>query len=229
MSANSVFLIIFFSAIALILGGTGIFAAVKFLAWRRDPQAFEENLQRETLEEAKRKQRLREAETERIRAGKPSWAGRFFGAVFFLIGFYVAALAVWEIYEIGRGQFWTKTECAILSSSVGRRGSSSRLPAAAFQPFVKYSYNFDGREFTGSRIDLPDSSYLTYEAARGVSGFYSAGAKVDCYVNHKNPSEAVLDRSPLRFPFFQIGLGFLMTFGLGGYLLFVSRRRKPKV
>lgn len=188
----------------------------------RNPEKFKEFERRKAQAAAAR----RDAESERIRAGKPSWTGRIFGAAFLLVGVLIIALSARQFYEIGRGQSWTETHCTILRSSVVSKISARS--ATTYLAKIEYSYAFDGREFTGNRLDLPNNAYSSRDAAENALSDYPAGAKVDCYVNAENPQESVLDRSFLRFPLFRNGAGMFLCLGLSGYLFYASRRRKPK-
>lgn len=224
MSGATVISIIFGVFATIVVGTIAVFFGR--IVWAmRNPEKFKAFHEREAAAEKARRQKSAADERERIRLGKPSWAGRFFGTVFTLAGFYVVALSIWQIYEITRAQFWIRSECTILRSGVA--SSSSGRSATTFRPEVEYSYSFDGQNYMGDRLNLPRNSYLSSDEAQRAIKNYPRGSFVDCYVNSKIPAESVLDRSPLRFPLYRNGLGILICFGVGGFILYVSRRRKP--
>lgn len=222
MEGKTVILIIFGFFAVTVVGTIAVFFGR--IVWAmRNPDEFKAFQQREIDAATAR----REAENENLKSGKPSWIGRFFGAVFLIIGLVVIGLSAWQIYEIGRGQFWTQTECLMTKSWV--KSSISSRSATTFKPEVEYLYNFGGQNFTGNRLDLPNNSYHSREEAEKAVRDYPQGAKVVCYVNQEKAQESVLNRSPLQFPLFKFVTGILICFGLGGFLIYSSRRRKPKI
>ena len=104
-------ILIFFGIFAAIVGGTIIVFFGRVVWAMRNPEKFKAFQEKEIIAASERKQRLPEAERERIRLGKPSWGGRFFGAVFLLSGFAVFVYGAWSFYDLARAQSWAKTEC----------------------------------------------------------------------------------------------------------------------
>lgn len=221
MTGATIILIIF-AVFAFIVFGT---MAVFFgrIVWAmRNPEEFQKFQENEI---AAKRSRL-DKEREHYRSGKPSWVGRAFGAVFTLVGLIVVAVSVWQLYDIGRGQFWTRTTCTMINSFTTSSGSGRS--ATTYRAEVEYSYSFNGQSYTGKRLNLASQGYQTSDAARRAIKGYENGSQVACYVNDKNPSESVLNRSPFEFPLYQNALGIMICFGLGGVLFYMSRRRKPQ-
>lgn len=225
MTGATIILIIF-GIFAAAVGGTVVVFFGRIVWAMRNPEKFKALEEREAAAESARRRKLDEAERERIRLGKPSWSGRLFGAVFTLVGVFIVALSVWQTNEIVRARSWERAECIVTGSGIN--SSTSSRSATTFRPKVAYTYDFRGRSYAGDRLDLPGTSYLSWDDARRAIRNYSPGAVVECFVNPAAPAESVLDRSPWLFPFYQNGLGMILCFGLGGLLLYVSRRRKPQ-
>jgi hypothetical protein len=221
MTGATIILIIF-AVFAFIVFGT---MAVFFgrIVWAmRNPEEFKKFQENEV---AAQRERLNK-EREHHRGGKPSWAGRAFGAVFTLVGLIVVAVSVWQLYDIARGQFWTRTTCTMINSYT--TSSSSGRSATTYRAEVEYSYNFNGQNYTGKRLNLASQGYQTSDAARRAIKGYESGSQVACYVNAQNPSESVLNRSPFEFSLYQNVLGIIICFGVGGALFYMSRRRQPR-
>ena len=223
MTGATIIWIIFGIFAAAVVGGCALFFG-RIIWAMRNPEKFKEFQEREIAAEKARRQKYLEAESERQRLGKASWAGLIFGAVFSLAGLLIVALAAWQIYEIARGQFWTETRCTMLRSGIV--SSTSSRSATTYRPDVEYSYSFDGRNYTGNRLTLPGISFSSSDEARQAIEDYPRGATVACYVNSSLPSESVLDRSPLHFSLHRNVLGMLIAFGIGGFLIYVSRPRR---
>ncbi|MBX7173994.1 MAG: hypothetical protein K1X72_23690 [Pyrinomonadaceae bacterium] len=98
--ASNIFLIFF-----AVFGG--LFAVTTIiLVWRvvwamRNPKKFEEFQLRQAAYRQLRINKYHQTEFARIAAGKPSWTGRFFGAVFTLTGVAISVLSIWQIYNKG--------------------------------------------------------------------------------------------------------------------------------
>jgi hypothetical protein len=117
-----------------------------------------------------------------------------------------AGLQVLLIRQFGQtiGQrFWKKTPCTILGSEIQERGENE-------EPFaftVRYQYTYAGQSYTGSRYRRSDWTSGSYSETQRLVQKYPAGLSVFCYVNPKNPGQAVLRRDSLA-------LGLVIPFPL---------------
>src|SRR5262249_49688046 len=104
------------------------------------------------------------------------------------------------------------------------------LPKGQYVFLVKYQYALKGREYVSDKFTVEYQGDSDYTKAQRLLQKYPAGSRVTCYVNPKNPSEAVLERSNLWMAF---GLLFPLPFiaiGAGGiYLLWAGARRPDSV
>ena len=224
MTGASVILIVFGVFAAVFIGTMAVFFGR--IVWAmRDPEKFRAFQERENAADAARREKYEAAERERRRLGKASWAGLFFGAVLTLVGVVIVVYSIRLTYDLARAQTWARAECTILRSGI--QSSSSARSATVFRAGVEYSYVFAGKNYTGRRLNLAGGSFHSFDEARRALADFPPGARVACYVDPAQPTEAVLERSPLQFPLSRYGAGLLICFGIGGFLLFVSRPRKP--
>ncbi len=89
-----------------------------------------------------------------------------------------------------RPYFWKKTDCVIESSHIDGHGGD-----AGFK--VRYSYEFDGRKYTGTRHTMGMTSSMNEVLAQRLVQRYAPGRPAYCHVNPSAPVESVLERAPL--------------------------------
>ncbi len=86
---------------------------------------------------------------------------------------------------------WAETPCAILESRVQ---SHSGDDGTTYSIDILYAYEYAGRKYRSSQYEFISGSSSGYDAKAEVVKRHPAGAKTVCYVNPKNPGEAVLKR-----------------------------------
>jgi hypothetical protein len=125
-------------------------------------------------------------------------------------------LAVRPVLRAVEARSWVESPAEIVSSAVeahsGSKGGSTYSVAIAFD------YTFGARTYRGDHYDFETGSSSGRDAKQEVVDRFPAGAKTTCWVNPKNPVEAVIDRNlgwwilwglfPL--PFLGVGLGGLV-------------------
>jgi hypothetical protein len=97
-----------------------------------------------------------------------------------------------------RAQLWVKTPCIVVFATP----VSYSVPAGKNSSFyfygaaLTYSYQFCGSRYTADRYS-PSYSYdrLSGATEAVAKGKYPIGQMLTCYVNPRNPSEAVIDRN----------------------------------
>ena len=91
---------------------------------------------------------------------------------------------------------WSKVNATIQVSKVteARAGESWD-----YRTELRYSYDFAGRHFEGTRWGLFDDDMIGRVNMRKALGRLKAGDKVPCYVNPENPALAILHRSARPF------------------------------
>lgn len=112
---------------------------------------------------------------------------------------------------------WKEVPCEILSSQVkvhdGEDGDTYSVD-------VNYAYRFEGREYRSNRYQFVRGSSSGREAKAKVVAKYRKGSETICFVNPKNPSEAVLDRGNDLLWFAFLPLIFVII-GAGGITMAV--------
>ncbi len=105
---------------------------------------------------------------------------------------------------------WVVTPCTIASSQVlSHRGSKS----TTYSVEIVYAYEAAGRAWKSNRYDFLGGSSSGYDGKQDIVSRYAPGSRAVCFVNPKDPAEAVLDRS-FR-PIYLIGLIPLAVFLAG--------------
>ena len=132
--------------------------------------------------------------------GKPaSLAGRLgltlFFLLFFTLGSVFELLIVREFGHTLGQRAWKKTRCTISSSEVQERTASD--PPFAWA--VSYRYTHEGQAYAGSNYRRDGGASGSYSDMQRLARKHPAGRDTFCYVNPRNPSQAVLQRDSLAF------------------------------
>ena len=139
----------------------------------------------------------------------------FFG-VFAVAGLAAFYFLTWgPIASVLEARSWEETTCVIVSSDVAASYGSD---STTYRVDIRYTYEAErGETFHGDRYDFSMGSSSGYEAKARVVEAHPPGSEVTCYVDPKDPSRSVIDRSPGTFllwglfplPFLAVGLGGL--------------------
>src|SRR5437868_7655480 len=130
-------------------------------------------------------------------AAKKARRGRFglgcFFTVFLLIGlittFFMFLLPLSQI--IG-ARNWRPTPCTILTSKVESHRSSKGGTTYSIE--VTYAYLVDDQRHESSRYKFTGGSSGGYDAKKAAVDRLSPGTQATCYVNRRDPNDAVLER-----------------------------------
>jgi hypothetical protein len=152
-----------------------------------------------------------------------SWVvGVVFGLIFALAG--TAGFVATFILPMARivyARQWKETPCVIRASSVsshrGAKGSTTHSVR------VEYAYEFGGRPYVSKQYDFAQGSSGGYEGKRRAVAALPPGMKTVCYVNPRNPSEAVLVRGFQSTMWF--GLMPLLFVAVGVFVAVLQARR----
>ncbi|ATC63972.1 hypothetical protein CMV30_08430 [Nibricoccus aquaticus] len=174
--------------------------------------------------------------SSRRRKGKLTTAGRWVLGLFFTVflafgvgATYALALKPW--INVVAARSWVPVNCRILTSEVRHHSGDS----STYSVEISYAYTFEaqtftleGRTFTGTRYDFTTGSSSGRKAKQAIVARYRPGSAAVCYVNPKNPSEAVINRSQIR----DWGFGFIplvfVLIGGGGICFAIFGQRKSK-
>ncbi len=149
----------------------------------------------------------------------------FFG-IFLLVGLGVVwYLSVRPILLVLDARGWRETPCEILSSEVGsHRGSKG---GTTYSIDIRYRYEWLGATRESEDYDFFGGSSSGYDGKAEVVARYPAGSARTCFVDPRDPGQAVLDRD--FQPVYLIGFAFLLFVAVGGGgIYFVLRRPRPR-
>jgi MFS family permease len=164
-------LFVFIPLIFVAVGAWGIYSA-----WRRRPAA-------------------EEKERAPVSSQASSRAARF-TPLFFLIFFAFGAVFLFfafiqPLVRIREAQSWPETPCVVLSSQVRSHSDSD---GTTYNVDILYRYQIGDREFKSNRYDFMGGSSSGYQGKKEIVDRYPPGAQTVCYVNPRDPADAVLHR-----------------------------------
>lgn len=159
--------------------------------------------------------------SKRDRSGK-----RVAGCVcffFMLFGLGFSLIFLWPMVEIFQARNWRETPCTILTSEVAsHRGSKG---GSTYSVAVTYEYFVEDQRYTSDRYKFMGGSSSGRSGKEEVVQRLPPGTTTVCYVNRRNPSEAVIERGftadllfgliPLVFVLIGAGGLFLVFFHKG--------------
>lgn len=153
--------------------------------------------------------------SERARA-RTAGAGcmRLFFLVFFLAGAGVLwVMTLGPLVKIALARSWVPTPARVISSRVAAHSDSD---GSTYRVDILYAYTFDGVERRSNRYDFSSGSSSGYGAKAAVVRNFPPGAETTCFVDPRDPNQAVLSREPFKALWFgAIGFVFLLV-GAGG-------------
>lgn len=136
------------------------------------------------------------------------------------------------LWRIAAARTWERIPCRILTSEL------ETVPGDDLNSYrvkMTYSYNFYGERHTSSRFDFSNASSNARETKAQAVAAHPAGSMAECFVNPRQPQEAVIDRAPhaelawglVGLPFAAVGL---LTFvRLPGSVRFVPYDKSEKI
>ena len=149
----------------------------------------------------------------------------FFG-IFLLVGLgAVWFLSIRPILLVVDARGWHEVPCEILSSEVGHhRGSKG---GTTYSIDIRYRYEWLGSTRESEEYDFFGGSSSGYDGKAEVVARYPAGSTRTCFVNPRDPGQAVLERSFQAI--YLLGLTFLLFVAVPVVgIYFVLRRPRPR-
>lgn len=130
--------------------------------------------------------------TQRNTSGGRFVTGLFF-FVFFLLGAGFTYFAmVGPFFQSTAARNWLTVPCRVLSSEVKKHSDSD---GATYRAEITYAYSVDGTQYRGDRYQFLRWSSGSSRGVDEAVARHPAGAETFCFVNPRNPRDAVLDRS----------------------------------
>ncbi len=115
-----------------------------------------------------------------------------FLGVFLLAGIGLAWFLVRPVVQTVGALSWREVPCTILESGVKEHSGSDDT---TYSVAVRYEYEVDGRLYRSDRYRFLGGSSSGYEGKAEVVAGLPVGSRQVCYVDPKDPSRAVLNRS----------------------------------
>lgn len=144
----------------------------------------------------------------------------FFGLFLFIgvVVFYFITLQ--PLLQVLSARSWVVTPCTIVSSRVQtHRGDDS----TTYRVDILYRYEVDGQEHRSSRFKFMGGSSSGFKSKAEIVAQYPEGAQRTCFVNPRNPAEAVLQRGLTADMWFGAIPAVFMLVGGGGILAMVRK------
>ena len=159
--------------------------------------------------------------------GTNAWVAALFCAAFTVAGvviFYFLFLR--PVFKIQDAKGWAETPCRIEGAWVqSHEGDDS----TTYSVEVLYAYEFGGRLYKSSRYSFGTGSSSGYEGKRAVVVRLRQNPNTVCYVNPRDPTEAVLERGYTAEIWFGLfTLLFVLFGGIGLFFTVRSIRKKTE-
>jgi hypothetical protein len=149
-----------------------------------------------------------------------AWGLMALGLGFTCLTFVVPVVRLLSAYS------WGSADCSIVASSFHREMATVRTRRGGrdvdetrpeYIPDITFAYTVDGRAYQAVRYDFSSAhGYLASADAAALVSRYPPGAHVTCYVNPRDPSDAVLVRGAPRS--LALGLMPMAFFALGMFI-----------
>ena len=141
-----------------------------------------------------------------------------------------ALSSLWSAYQLTRCwsiDTWVETPATLLEI---KRVTPRTNPDRVRKLYATYSYTFDGRNYTGTRIWVSDNLFagsFSLDSKEVWANFLcerkAAGRTVSCYVNPKDPAEATLSRDFSRW---SIPVALFLALGcVAGMVVLIKKSR----
>ncbi len=149
-----------------------------------------------------------------------------FFSIFFSIGSGLTwFLAIAPTLKSREAANWREVACVVQRIGVKIHHGDG----VTYSPEVTFSYSFDGRPHTGIQFWFGSGSYGDRRAIEKAIAPFRAGGEYPCYVNPRNPTEAVLTRQVAAHTWLGWLFGGIFALvGLGGMVAGIRSYRRSK-
>jgi len=159
------------------------------------------------------------SQTKRRTTGKIVQTGFFliFLIVGLCFGYFLILPGIIKSFD---AKNWVETPCTVLESRVQSHSGSD---STTYSVDILYTYSHAGRNYRSNQYEFIGGSSSGYDGKAAAVRRYPAGRQAVCYVNPKNPAEAVLKRELGAKAFLALfPLAFILA-GLAG-IVFTFRK-----
>ena len=151
-----------------------------------------------------------------------------FGLVFFSGGAFAGYSMGASLLDWQKMQSWESVSANVTN---GGYKTTSSDDGETYKAYAEYTYRYDGRSYTGTRVAIDDMSdnigNFHQDLGKRLENAAENGKPVTVFVNPDNPAESVVSRD-MRWGMFGFKSIFLIAFGGIGLLVMVSAIRMPK-
>ena len=160
--------------------------------------------------------------------------GRIPGTLFALPFFGVGAWMLWSIgstfHDAWRMQQWTPVEARLVTAGYE---SHSGDDSTTYEAYARYSYTFDGGQYTGDRVTIAGGADnigdYHIDIGNSLSSKRARGETITVLVDPEDPSESIIDA---RIRWGLVGFKSIFVFVFGGIglgmLIFIWRAPRKK-
>ncbi|MCX7886068.1 MAG: DUF3592 domain-containing protein [Verrucomicrobiae bacterium] len=150
--------------------------------------------------------------------------------LFFSVLFAIGLAATWLllvrlVLRLWDARFWTPTPCTVVSSEVRARRSRD---GTTYSVHVVYRYTVNDRTYQANRYDLMGSASSNYHNKLAIVRRYRPGQQAVCYVNPRNPADAVLERRATPAMLFALFPLAIVGFAAAGLVWTLTSQAFPK-
>ena len=134
------------------------------------------------------------------------------------LSIFVEFLALWNVKIGFSSRNWKSIKGRIFSSCVTvTQITNNEGPSVTYKPRIQYGYEYEGKNYTGSKIGYL-IAYTGKADAEKLTRKFQEGTVVDIYIDPQKPSRCVLIRGvsffraacAIGFPFFMYFIGRLL-------------------
>jgi hypothetical protein len=144
-----------------------------------------------------------------------------FALPFAAIGLMMAMVVAAELWTWQSAQRWVETPATLLAADLEENHDGDGV---TYRVTATYSYEYGGEAFTNARVGLhqgSDNSRYHQDRAQELEEIEKSGGKLSCYVNPRDPAQAMLFRE-LRVGPLLFELMFAVIFGGVGFGLIAA-------
>ena len=141
-----------------------------------------------------------------------------------LLGMFIILMTGGSAVRVIPTYQWEKTICHIETGHIAKGGPDSWYE---WTMGIMYTYTWEGKEFTSDQFAIQERGYTDPSIAGQVLMRFTPGSVHDCYVNPKEPGEAVLERDPVWLLLMFLGGLVFGIFLTGSGLFLVYRVIRP--
>lgn len=157
-------------------------------------------------------------------------AGQRIAVLVFGLFFAIGALMTWFLFlkpliNIVDSRSWTETPCKIISSRVQTHDGDD---GDTYSVDILYAYEFAGHEYMSSRYHFMPGSSSGYSGKAAIVNRHPPGSETVCYVNPRDPTQAVLNREMGGALWLGLIPAVFMLVGVGGLVHVIRGGFNPK-